>query len=185
MEEDGGGGAGVDTAGLFGGVNFSGNGAALHTAAAVAADAPEEESPDVCRLARMALDVQDLMSGYRAPDGSFLVVRIGLHYGETVGGVVGQKMLRYHLFGPPLEGVNRMEQSCKAGGVRCSEAFAAELRNQTPGDRPEEFTLEEAGEVEMEDGIMRMAYALTFTRHTRNPRRSIVHSSTDLSRGSR
>jgi len=63
MEEDGGGGAGVDTAGLFGGVNFSGNGAALHAAAAVAADAPEEESPDVCRLARMALDVQDLMAG--------------------------------------------------------------------------------------------------------------------------
>jgi len=44
--------------------------------------------------------------------------------GATVGGVVGHKMLRYHLFGPPLEGVNRMEQACDPGGVRCSEQFA-------------------------------------------------------------
>jgi class 3 adenylate cyclase len=28
------------------------------------------------------------------PDGGPLVVRVGLHTGETVGGVVGQKMLR-------------------------------------------------------------------------------------------
>jgi hypothetical protein len=38
--------------------------------------------------------------------------------GATVGGVVGHKMLRYHLFGPPLEGLNRMEQTCDPGGVR-------------------------------------------------------------------
>ena len=29
---------------------------------------------DVCRLARMALDVQSLMEGYQAPDGGPLVV---------------------------------------------------------------------------------------------------------------
>jgi hypothetical protein len=38
--------------------------------------------------------------------------------GATVGGVVGKKMVRYHLFGPPLEGVTRMEQACDPGGVR-------------------------------------------------------------------
>ena len=36
----------------------------------------------------------------------------------TVGGVVGKKMVRYHLFGPPLEGVTLMEQACDHGGVR-------------------------------------------------------------------
>ena len=36
----------------------------------------------------MALDVQQLMTGYEAPDGAPLTVRVGLHYGETVGGVV-------------------------------------------------------------------------------------------------
>jgi len=45
-----------------------------------------------------------------------------LHVGATVGGVVGQKMLRYHLFGPPLTGVERMEQACDSGGVRQGRA---------------------------------------------------------------
>ena len=64
--------------------------------------------------------------------------------------VVGHKMLRYHLFGPPLEGVNRMEQACDPGGVRCSEQFAEELRKKAA---PNEFKLEAAGTAEMEDGI--------------------------------
>jgi class 3 adenylate cyclase len=72
----------------------------------------------VCRLARMALDVQSMMAGYPAPDGGTLSMRCGLHAGDTVGGVVGQKMVRYHLFGAPLEGVNKMEQTCEPGGVR-------------------------------------------------------------------
>ena len=76
----------------------------------------------VCRLARMALDVQALMAGYKAPDGGLLCMRIGLHVGATVGGVVGKKMLRYHLFGPPLEGVTRMEQACDHGGIRQGRA---------------------------------------------------------------
>jgi len=55
--------------------------------------------------------------------------------GATVGGVVGQKMLRYHLFGPPLTGVERMEQACDPGGVRCSEHFADQLRRSAPPGR--------------------------------------------------
>ena len=55
---------------------------------------------------------------WEALDGGALSMRIGLHAGATVGGVVGKKMLRYHLFGPPLEGVTRMEQACDHGGVR-------------------------------------------------------------------
>jgi hypothetical protein len=34
---------------------------------------------NVCRLARMALDVQTLMAKWKAPDGGPLAVRIGLH----------------------------------------------------------------------------------------------------------
>ena len=54
----------------------------------------------------------------QALDGGTLAMRIGLHAGATVGGVVGQKMVRYHLFGPPLEGVTRMEQA--GPGRHCS-----------------------------------------------------------------
>jgi len=51
------------------------------TAVAVTTGSPGDIDADsnVCRLARMALDVQTLMSDYRAPDGGTLVMRIGLH----------------------------------------------------------------------------------------------------------
>jgi hypothetical protein len=41
------------------------------------------------------------------------------------------------------------EQSCHAGGVRCSEKFAEVLMRNA---HPAEFCLDPAGEVEMEDG---------------------------------
>ena len=118
----------------------------------------------------MALEVQELMVGYLAPDGGPLTVRVGLHHGETVGGVVGEKMLRYHLFGPTLEGVNRMEQSCEEGGVRCSEAFANILKRDA---NPNEFNLEPAGDVEMEDGTTRGTYALTFKKRRSRRKRML------------
>ena len=78
--------------------------AAVAAAAAAAADARYYRAPaltprrslcidpdsNVCRLARMALDVQALMAECPAPDGGTLSLRIGLHVGATVGGVVGR-----------------------------------------------------------------------------------------------
>ena len=47
------------------------------------------------RLARFALEMQRACSNAVAPDGSPVVMRIGLHCGPVVGGVVGGNMLRY------------------------------------------------------------------------------------------
>ena len=47
------------------------------------------------RLARMALDMQSLCESYTAPDGSTLKMRIGIHAGPVVAGIVGLSMIRY------------------------------------------------------------------------------------------
>ena len=59
-------------------------------------------------LARLALDMQELCATLKAPDGSPVVMRVGLHCGPLVGGVVGGNMLRYHLFGPPMDAVTQV-----------------------------------------------------------------------------
>jgi class 3 adenylate cyclase len=125
-------------------------------------DGSVDEYGRACRLARMALDVQGLMLGYRAPDGGLLSMRIGLHTGATVGGIVGQKMVRYHLFGAPLAGVNCVEQVCDIGGVRCSEEFANQLLLTAP---PNEFLLENADKTEMETGLMCNTYKVHRLNH--------------------
>ena len=43
----------------------------------------------------MALDMQSLCESYTAPDGSMLSMRIGIHAGPSVAGIVGVSMIRY------------------------------------------------------------------------------------------
>jgi len=51
------------------------------------------------RLAHFALEMQRACRDTFAPDGSPVVMRIGLHCGPVVGGIVGGNMLRYQLRG--------------------------------------------------------------------------------------
>ena len=54
------------------------------------------------RLAHFALEMQRVCSEAVAPDGSPVVMRVGLHCGPVVGGVVGGNMLRYQFRPSPL-----------------------------------------------------------------------------------
>ena len=49
------------------------------------------------RLAHFAVAMHGVCAQATAPDGSAVVMRIGLHAGPVVGGIVGGNMLRYQL----------------------------------------------------------------------------------------
>ena len=93
----------------------------------------------------MALEMQKMCMTLTAPDGSPVVMRIGLHFGPLVAGVVGGNMLRYHLFGAAMDAVTQLEQACRLGGVRLSEMFAMILRPSDPRWRGADDTYPEAG----------------------------------------
>ena len=52
--------------------------------------------------------MQELCATLCAPDGSPVVMRVGLHCGPVVGGIVGGNMIRYHLFGSTLDAVTQV-----------------------------------------------------------------------------
>mmetsp|Transcript_35823 Transcript_35823/g.82225 ORF Transcript_35823/g.82225 Transcript_35823/m.82225 type:complete len:1299 (-) Transcript_35823:60-3956(-) len=62
--------------------------------------------------------------------------RVGVHHGECIGGVVGQEMQRYHIFGELMSGLEILESTSEEGKVQiskaCKDAIDTELATKTP-----------------------------------------------------
>ena len=54
-------------------------------------------------------------------------MRVALHVGRCVGGIIGRQNPRYHLFGPQVDIVMKLEPCGTTAGVVVSRAFAALL----------------------------------------------------------
>lgn len=70
-------------------------------------------------------------------------IRIGVHTGEVVAGVVGSKKFAYDIWGDTVNTASRMESNCPAGEINISEA-TYKLVNQV-------FKCEYRGEVEVKN----------------------------------
>lgn len=91
--------------------------------------------------ARMALSMIDSVSALNARRGTQLDVRIGLHSGPVVAGIIGSSKFAYDLWGDTVNTASRMESTSLPGRIQISAAMAASL-----GER---FVLTERGEIEV------------------------------------
>ena len=88
-------------------------------------------------VARMALDMRDLMERQRFLGTRQLRMRIGIHTGPAVAGVIGRKKFIYDLWGDTVNTASRMESHGAPGEIQVSDAARAAL-----GDA---FVFEERG----------------------------------------
>lgn len=56
--------------------------------------------------------------------------RVGIHYGECIGGIVGRRAQRYHLFGKFMQGLEILESTSIEGRVQVSDACRKEVQRQ-------------------------------------------------------
>jgi len=131
---------------------------------------PEEGQPPTAeRAAAAALDLLDAMDSLQVTmpedlgDTSWIDaipridVRIGLHIGPVVAGVIGSKRLQYDVWGDTVNTASRMESTGEPGKIQCSEAFVGSLTSfrddaRHPEERSDEgplFDLRERGTVEV------------------------------------
>jgi class 3 adenylate cyclase/HAMP domain-containing protein len=89
---------------------------------------PESRDDHAIAIARMALDMQAALQDYATRNGSDLEIRIGIHTGSVVAGVIGRKKFIYDLWGDTVNTASRMESHGIAGRIHISEATFECLR---------------------------------------------------------
>ena len=109
----------------------------------LAAGVPESRPDHVEAAARMALAMQQVPAWFARTSGVELSMRIGIHTGPVVAGVIGKRKFAYDLWGDTVNTAARMESHGLPGEIHVTEAVVRALEG-----RPE-FEFEPRGEVEV------------------------------------
>ena len=82
------------------------------------------------RTADAALQMLDEAAQVRAPDGSKLAIRIGIHAGPVCAGVIGETKFIFDVWGDTVNMASRMESHGAAGCIQVTETVRAALYNK-------------------------------------------------------
>jgi class 3 adenylate cyclase len=79
------------------------------------------------RLAQAALQMLVETNNTRAPDGSQIAIRIGMHAGPVTAGVIGEAKFIFDVWGDTVNTASRMESHGAAGRIQVTDTVRAAL----------------------------------------------------------
>ena len=89
----------------------------------VAGGVPQTSDDHAERMGRCALGMLEIIEQFSAESGHPLQLRIGLHRGPAVAGVIGTTKFAYDLWGESVNLASRLESSGQPGRIHVSDAF--------------------------------------------------------------
>ena len=105
---------------------------------------PEQKEDHALRISRFALEIIDLSKEFDF-NGKKIELRIGLHAGSVVAGVIGLNRYTYDLWGDAVNVASRLESTGLPGRIQVSDTFLEKLTSQSVNDVKFEYR----GETEM------------------------------------
>lgn len=91
---------------------------------------PTPREDHVEAIAQMALDMQQEITRFHWDDGKSFSLRIGIHTGPVVAGVIGLKKFSYDLWGDTVNVASRMESQGAAGCIQVTAATYERLKDK-------------------------------------------------------
>jgi class 3 adenylate cyclase len=95
----------------------------------VVAGVPQPIADHAIAISHMALDMMAGIAEYSKRTGTDLQLRVGIHTGSVVAGVIGTKKFIYDLWGDTVNTASRMESTGLPGRIQVSEAAYVLLRD--------------------------------------------------------
>jgi class 3 adenylate cyclase len=91
---------------------------------------PVPRSDHAPAIAEMALDMQSEIANFNAENSHNISIRIGIHSGPVVAGIIGTKKFIYDLWGDTVNTASRMESHGISGRIQLTETTYELLQNQ-------------------------------------------------------
>ena len=107
----------------------------------VAGGVPDRRLGHVEAIADLALEMIAETSLMLGPDGEPLQIRIGIHTGPLIAGVIGESRFGYDIWGNTVNTASRMESHGVPGRIQVSDAVYRRLKDK--------FALEPQGQIEI------------------------------------
>ncbi|MCT7950369.1 response regulator [Ancylothrix sp. C2] len=89
---------------------------------------PQEDHAEA--IANMALDIQQFINNFKTDIGENFEIRMGIHTGPVVAGVIGTKKFIYDLWGDTVNLASRMESQGLPGFIQVTEAMQEKLKDK-------------------------------------------------------
>ena len=120
------------------------------------AGVPEPDDNHAQAAARMALELHTIAAGFKRESGEPLQLRVGLHSGPVIAGVIGTKKFIYDLWGDTVNTASRMESHGIQGQIQVTEATKMLLDT--------EFVFSPSREIEVKGKGQMLVYSLLGSR---------------------